>query len=259
MKNPKLMTESTEIPKVDRLAAFLDAFKLSVSVVAPSVVVNGPCLLLKGAANGDEGRIVLRLQGGGALQPDLRVAVLIEFDNAINPLMTAVPDEVSVLLRDCPSLRLTAEAFLSEVEGRRCGRVAALNRLAEVMVLMMLRQVIEAGASQAGLLAALSHPSLHRALVSMHDQPSKPWTVEELADRAAMSRTQFMSTFRRVVGTTPIAYLSAWRLTLASRHLKAGHPVNAVARRVGFSSAAAFSRAFSRAYGHPPAGLKAAN
>ena len=241
---------------MDRLAAFLESFKLSATVITSTDSVDGPCLVLCGAPDGEASSIILRMPGRGGPSRDLRVTVAIEFDNTTNPLMAAIPNEVTVLFKDAPALRLTAEAFLSEVEGSRCGRVAALNRLAEVMVLMMLRQVIDAGVSQPGLFAALAHPNLHRALVSMHDFPARPWSIEQLADSAAMSRTQFMTTFRRLVGVTPMAYLVAWRLTLARRHLKAGHSVKTVARRVGFSSAEGFSRSFSRAFGYPPAAIK---
>lgn len=245
---------------MDRLAAFVESFRLSARVLTAGEPADPgrPCLYLCGEPDTDAFSIVLRLQADGSEPPGLQVAVAIDFDNASNPLMAAVAGEATVWLRDTPSLRLTAAAFLTEVRGQRCGRMAALNRLAEVMVLMVLRQVIDTGANRAGLYAALAHPSLHRALVSMHDQPQRAWTVEALADRAAMSRTQFMATFRRVVGTTPMAYLGAWRLTVACRHLKAGEPVKSVAHRVGFSSAAAFSRAFSRTYGHAPAAVRAA-
>lgn len=260
MKNTECMIQSADLGKVDRLAAFVETFRLRASAVQAGQAVHGPCLLLAGPVDGQghggEERIVVRLHGGGEAPPDLRVAVAIEFDNASNPLMAAMPEEVSVPLRTAPALRCTAKAFLSEVQGNRCGRMAALNRLAEVMVLMALRQVIDAGTRQPGLFAALSHPQLHRALVGMHDHPSRAWTVDQLAQHAAMSRTQFMATFRRVVGTTPMAYLGSWRLTLACRQLKSGQPVKAVASRAGFGSAAAFSRAFSRAYGHAPVALK---
>ncbi len=252
MKNPKDMIESTAPHKLDRLAAFLESFKLSASVSDPDASVIGPCLMLYESPDSNKSRIVLRMLGRGSPSSDLRFTVAIEFDNATNPLMAAMPEEVSVPLHSAPSLRSTAEAFLAEVDGARCGRLAALNRLAEVMVLMMLRQVIDEGESQPGLFAALAHPSLYRALVSMHDHPAKAWTVEQLADSATMSRTQFMETFRRVVGTTPMAYLSTWRLTLAARYLRSGHSVKTVARRVGFESAEGFSRAFSRVYGHAP-------
>lgn len=198
----------------------------------------------------------MRLDGPGDVPPDLRVAVAIDFENATNPLMVAISSELTVPLSEAHTLRLTAEVFTLEVEAQRCGHAAALNRLAELMVLMVLRQVIDRGDRQSGLFAALAHPNLHRALVSMHERPARPWSIEQLADEAAMSRTQFMNTFRRVVGMTPMAYLVAWRLALAQRDLKAGISVKAVARRVGFTSAEGFSRSFSRAFGHPPGALK---
>lgn len=241
---------------MDRLTAFLQTFKLTASVASSPEQLDGPCLLIVGTDNERERRVLLRVQGAGELPPDLRLAVAIEFDNATNPLMTAMPDEVCASPQDGVSLRSTAEALLCEATGDRCGRAGALNRLAEVMVLMMLREAIEAGASRPGIFAALAHPGLHRAVVSMHDLPARAWTVEDLAALATMSRTHFMTTFRKVAGTTPMAYLAAWRLTLARRHLQAGDPVKSVARRVGFGSAAAFSRAFSRAYGHPPASYR---
>lgn len=62
-----------------------------------------------------------------------------------------------------------------------------------------------------------------------------------------------MALFRRVVGTTPQAYLTGWRLTIGRRHLSQGARVKAVARQVGFGSAAAFSRAYFRKFGDWPA------
>lgn len=246
------MIESSIAGKKDRLAAFLSVFRLGARVVRCLGEETGPCLLLCGTGAAEVERIVLRMQGPGEPPAGLLVTVAIDFDNTANPLMAALPGEVSVPLEQAHALKLTAQAFFLEVQGDRCGRGAAVDRLAEVMVLMVLRQVIDQGVQLPGMFAALAHPALHRALVSMHDEPERAWSVEQLAESAAMSRTQFMTTFRRVVGMTPMAYLGAWRLTLARRHLQAGLPVKAVARRVGFSSAEGFSRAFSRAYGHPP-------
>lgn len=238
---------------MDRLTAFLDTFKLTASVAESPVQLAGPCLLLVGTDTQRGGRVLLRVQGAGELPPGLRLAVAIEFDNATNPLMAAMPDEVSASLQDGPSLRSTAQALLCEATGDRCGRAGTLNRLAEVMVL---REAMEAGASWPGIFAALAHPGLYQAVVSMHDLPARAWTVEDLAALATMSRTHFMTTFHKVAGTTPMAYLTAWRLTLARRHLQAGDAVKSVSRRVGFGSAAAFSRAFSPAYGQPPASYR---
>lgn len=251
------MIESPEKRKLDRLAAFVEAFELKASIRAPGQAVEGPCLLVMAGSEGEEGCVVLRLRYGGEIRQEGCVAVAIEFGNNANPLMSALPAELRIGLGASPALKAVTDVLLSEVEGNRCGRTAALDRLAEVVVLMLLREVIDSGIRQPGIFAALAHPHLHRALVAMHDQPAKPWTVLELAGQAGMSRTRFMDTFSKVVGTSPMAYLGSWRLSLATRALEAGHPVKSVARRVGFQSAAAFSRAYARAYGRPPAHDKA--
>ncbi|KGD89162.1 hypothetical protein JL39_23315 [Rhizobium sp. YS-1r] len=63
---------------------------------------------------------------------------------------------------------------------------AALNRLCEVIVLLILRSAIDGGATGLGLLAGLSHPSLHRALVAVHDAPVRAWNSGDLAAVAGM-------------------------------------------------------------------------
>jgi AraC-like DNA-binding protein len=260
MKSPDFMIQSTTPGKMDRLAAFIEVFKLRIAVVAtPHASSPGsPALLLAGSEDEGNARVVFRLHGFSEVPDDVRVVAEVNFDNEANPLMSALPDEISVPLGGSVALQATAMAFLSEAAEGRCGRSAALNRLAEVLMLMVLRSAIDSGAQQPGLLAGLAHASLHRALVSIHEMPAHPWTVDDLAASAAMSRSAFMSSFRTTVGMTPMAYLGAWRLTLARRHLKAGEAVKLTARRAGFGSAAAFSRAFSRAYGHAPADLKRA-
>ncbi|CAN7768184.1 AraC family transcriptional regulator [Variovorax sp. LjRoot175] len=242
--------------KVDRLTAFVQTFKLAAAVVPLPTVVKGPTLIVAGTADGLAGQVVFRSVGFDRYPQDVLVAAQVEFDNDTNPLMIAMPEELSIQLDEVPALRATVAAFLAEAFDSRCGRTAALDRLAEVIVLMVLRKAIDAGTAESGLLAALAHPALHRALVSIHDMPSRAWRVDDLAMRAGMSRSHFMALFRAVVGTTPMAYLSAWRLTLARRYLESGDTVKSVARRTGFGSAAAFSRAYSRTYGSAPAAAR---
>jgi len=150
------------------------------------------------------------------------------------------------------STRNYIENAQAEASEARCGRGAALNRLCEVMMLLILWSAIDRGATGPGLLTGLSHPSLHRALVVMHDTPTRAWSIEDLAAVAGMSRSHFMALFREVVGTTPQAYLTGWRLVLARRKLSKGAKVKTVARQVGFGSAAAFSRAYFRKFGDWP-------
>jgi transcriptional regulator GlxA family with amidase domain len=112
------------------------------------------------------------------------------------------------------------------------------------------------GTVDAGMLAGLAHPRLHVSLVAMHDDPGKNWKAADLASIAQMSRSQFISTFPKTVGQSPIAYLNAWRLSLGRAELGAGRSVKSVAAIVGFGSAAAFSRAYSRKFGSCPSSSK---
>ncbi|NRP73956.1 RCS-specific HTH-type transcriptional activator RclR [Ensifer psoraleae] len=239
-------------PKRDRLSAFFDMFELAASL-EPARASDGQAMLfVVGAPGGPAEEVILCVRGDATPEPPVLVTVAVDFEGAHNPLMNALPDQVRVEINDIPALRDTTAAFLAEALESRCGRSAALNRLCEVMVLLILRSAIDRGATRPGLLAGLSHPALHRALAAMHDAPTRSWNSEELAAAAGMSRSHFMALFRDVVGTTPLAYLTGWRLTIARRKLSKGAKVKAVAREVGFGSAAAFSRAYLRKFGDWP-------
>lgn len=259
MKNPENMTESPAMrpalpPRADRLSAFFHAFDLSVSVSDRPAPDSDARLLVIGDARQPAQQLVLYTgsPAGPQVERNACVRASVTFGGPTNPLIAALPKQVTLDLSESPVLQAVTHAFVEEALNARCGQSAVIGRLCEVMLLMVLRQVIEAGATTPGLLAGLSHPALHRALVAMHDAPDRPWRVEDLASVSGMSRSQFMASFRQTVGTTPSAYLTAWRLMLGRRALAGGGKIKTVAQRVGFGSAAAFSRAYTRAYGCPP-------
>lgn len=240
-------------PSRDRLSAFLKAYDLAVTVVDPA---DGGQLFVTASSDGS-GRILFRPRGGAVPDGPAMVAARVDFGGAANPLLAALPDHVAVDLASDPALAGTAQLFVAEARVRRCGGGLALDRLGAVLVVAALRRAIAEGAAIGpGLLAGLGHPRLHHALVAMHDAPARPWTMDDLAALAGLSRSAFMDAFRRVVGRTPGAYLAAWRLAVGRRALRRGDSVKAAARTAGFGSAAAFSRAFSRAYGEPLAAVR---
>lgn len=169
-----------------------------------------------------------------------------------NPIALALPDVVMVPLNEAEPLQAVADILLEEALAPRCGGQAVIDRLCEIVVIRLLRHLIEEGKTKAGLVAGLAHPNLCLAIVAIHDNPERNWRLEDLADIAAMSRTHFANTFRRVVGITPGEYLSSWRLTLARMEIAKGHSLKAVVGKVGFSSSAALSRAFKRRFGVSP-------
>jgi len=150
--------------------------------------------------------------------------------------------------------RLTTLLQLVNQESRasRLGRDVILARLAEVLLIEALRSTSSAEAP-AGLLRGLADERLAGALRQMHDRPTWPWTVPELAKEAALSRSSFFERFRRAVGIAPMEYLLHWRMALAKDLLRRNvGGVAEIAQRVGYSSASTFSVAFARHVGLPP-------
>lgn len=160
-----------------------------------------------------------------------------------NPLEASLPGLIIVPLT--PALGLTAALTLLflEADTPDCGRQAVLDRLAEIVVIQLLRHLIASGTHQAGLLAGLAHPGIGRTLTQIHDDPAFAWTLERMADVAGMSRSSFAETFRKTVGIPPGDYLREWRLNLARTRLARGEPLKRIARDVGYGSSAALSRA----------------
>jgi AraC-like DNA-binding protein len=146
--------------------------------------------------------------------------------------------------------------FKAELDAQHCGVRPILNRLAEVLVIRLLRAEINRGATRPGLVAGLADPRLARAIVAMHDDPGRAWRNEDLAAEAGLSLSRFAETFQNTVGETPQSYLRRWRMTLARQDIARGERVQAVARRYGYASPEALSRAFARQFDVNPLALR---
>ncbi|NYE25008.1 AraC family transcriptional regulator [Pigmentiphaga litoralis] len=140
-----------------------------------------------------------------------------------------------------------------ETRAQRPARDVVLSRLLEVLLIEALRSAAGTAASP-GLVRGLADVRLSAALRAMHAQPAREWTVAELANEAALSRSAFFDRFNKTVGVAPMAYLLAWRMALAKDLLrrKPAGGIAEVAERVGYSSASTFSVAFARHAGQPP-------
>ncbi|WP_417455467.1 AraC family transcriptional regulator [Kiloniella sp.] len=180
------------------------------------------------------------------------VCAVVDTGGEANPIALALPDLVVVRLDQSPPLRAVTDILLEEASAPRCGGRAVIDRLCEIVVIRLLRHLIEAGHTEVGLLAGLADPNISLAIIAMHERPDRNFNLEDLAEISAMSRTHFANSFRKIVGVTPGQYLSNWRLTLARAELAKGMPLKAIAGRIGFSSSAALSRAFTRHYGVSP-------
>jgi AraC-like DNA-binding protein len=166
-------------------------------------------------------------------------------------LVSLLPQLVHV--RGETRLTMLVQLVAEESRASRPARDVILARLLEVLLIEALRATAETAASP-GLLRGLADGRLAIAIRRMHESPTRPWTVAQLAKEAALSRSAFFERFRRAVGVPPMEYLLAWRMALAKKLLRRKEGgVAEIAERVGYSSASTFSVAFTRHVGLPPA------
>jgi AraC-like DNA-binding protein len=149
------------------------------------------------------------------------------------------------------SLRFAAQ----EMASGRVGSPAILAQLAECLFMEAVRGYVDScPAVERGLLAGLRDPAIAKALAMLHARKDYRWTADELGREIGLSRSAFADRFTRVMGDTPMRYLAKQRLQHAARRLRTSHePVARIAFEAGYESEAAFSRAFKRELGVPPA------
>lgn len=158
-----------------------------------------------------------------------------------------------VLVRGKARLATLVQLVRDEHRENRPAREVVLARLLEVLLIEALRSAAGTAASP-GLVRGLADARLAVALRRMHEDPTRPWTVAQLAKAAALSRSAFFERFRRTVGAAPMEYLLTWRMALAKNLLRRNEGgVAEIAARVGYGSASTFSTAFTRHVGLPPA------
>ncbi|MAM76875.1 AraC family transcriptional regulator [uncultured Tistrella sp.] len=242
--------------RIDRLSAFLRRFPLRVTALREAAALDGPPAQF--ALAGDAAAPLalfdaVDVRPALADRPPLLLAG-IAFGGAGNPLLAALDRTILLPAGHDPRLAAILGALVAEWQDPHCGAAGMIERLVEAAVIRLLRSAVARGADGPGLLAGLSHPRLHRTLAALHEAPERPWRVEDMADIAGMSRSAFMAAFRAALGTSPAAWLTAWRLAEARRHLDAGHTVKEAARLVGFGSAEALAHAHRRRMGQaaPP-------
>lgn len=165
-------------------------------------------------------------------------------------LLSLLPQLIHV--RGDPRLGAIVRLVSEEARHQRPAREVVLARLLEVMLIEALRSSSGTAASP-GLLRCLADARLAAAVRRLHEQPAQHWTVASMAREAALSRSAFYERFSRVMGVAPMEYLLSWRMALAKSFLRQGQEgLAAIAERVGYGSANAFSAAFTRFVGTAP-------
>ena len=185
-------------------------------------------------------------------KPDVRqLGGWFEFESPDSALLVSLLPPM-IHLRGVERLATLVRFVNEEAKEARPGRDLVLGRLVEVLLIEAMRAAPGEGAPP-GLLRGLADARVAVAMRAIHADCARPWTVEMLAKKAALSRSAFYERFTRAVGLAPMEYLVAWRMALAKDLLRRHDlAISEVAERVGYGSASTFSTAFSRQVGQAP-------
>jgi AraC-like DNA-binding protein len=201
--------------------------------------------------------------GGGGTATRFVCGYLACSRSVCRPLFEALPRVLRIPIGDGPAAALLRELLrvgVRESLASRPGAESMLAKLSELMFVEAMRRYVETLPPEGkGWLAGVRDAHVGRALALLHGEPGRVWTVDELAREVALSRSALAERFAALVGEPPIQYLMRWRLALAAQTLRSGREAIArVAERSGYESEAAFSRAFKREFGTPPAAWRKA-
>jgi len=175
----------------------------------------------------------------------------------VHPFLKDLPPIISIRQFGTQYQQLlehTGGLMVTELNEDNPGSNIMRRGLAEILFVTVIRAYMEQNTLSQGFLAALNDSQISKALKLMHDLPHESWTLESLAKSVAMSRSVFAARFKRLVGETPLTYLTNWRINQAREFLKnENSSIYEVASRVGYQSEPAFNRIFKTKTGHTPA------
>lgn len=208
-----------------------------------------------------DGTAVTRLVhgGGGPRTEILCGSFLLRQSSAQSGLTKLLPKLLRITRDEAPLaewLQINVSMLLPDLDTERPGADAIVSGITDLLFVRVLRTFASrSGSETRGWLSALKDPRVAASLALIHGEPTREWTIEDLARGSGMSRTTFCERFRELVGDTPSHYLASWRMHLACDLLDK-HPersIAEVAQSVGYRSEDAFSRAFRRSQGLSPA------
>jgi AraC-like DNA-binding protein len=225
---------------------------------------DGPAALLAALPSTIIGDNVALCHIGGSGAQSVLICGRVDFAGPIaNPLVDHLPQMLLLRRQDLASAHVwldpTLDMLSAEALALRPGAAAIMTRLTEMLVLQTIRAWLERDLTgqERGWLTALRDPEIGQALVLIHRRAEEPWTVATLAHAVHLSRSVFSERFTSLVGVSPMRYLTRWRMQLAGTWLREERLTpSEVAFRLGYSSEAAFSRAFKRHLQVPPGALR---
>ena len=160
-------------------------------------------------------------------------------------------------LSSTPTIRTLADLIISELNRQAPGFYAAINQLAYLLFIQIIRHQIAAGKIDSGPLVAMFDHRIGKALAVIHNYPNKRWTLATLAAEAIMGRSSFAKRFNELTGSPPMQYLTAWRMQQATQLIAERKlSIAEIAERCGYESEAAFRKGFKKVTGKTPGSVR---
>lgn len=178
-------------------------------------------------------------------------------DHARHPLIDALPSHILISNYGEASGKWMENTL--RVIGAEAGRDGIGNdlvaiKMSEIIFTQALRTYLTGDGADRPVMAGIADPQIGRVLSAIHEAPGHAWTLEELSAIASMSRTSFVNRFSRYMETTPLGYITDWRMQIARQMLAdSSAPIIEVAESVGYQSEASFGRSFKKLIGTAPA------
>ena len=198
--------------------------------------------------------------GGGGAVTEIFCGFLASED-AYNPLMSTLPKALKTNVREGATrewIEASVRFAAAELAQDESAMSSVISRLSESLLTEAVREYSSTLAEdKRGWLSGVKDPQVGRALALIHHDLAAPWSAEALAKEVALSRSAFVDRFTSLVGLPPIRYLTVWRMQAAKQALRETNKTIAqLAHSIGYESEEAFSRAFKREFGLPPARWK---
>jgi AraC-like DNA-binding protein len=176
-----------------------------------------------------------------------------------HPFIKSLPKVIHINTTKELNLWLEQAALMmnEEISSEKIGSKLILGRLVDILFVLIIRAYVEQVDIKEGFLMALKDNRISNSLKSIHQSPEKDWTLNQLAMTAGMSRSLYCREFKRLVGETPLSYLTDWRILKSKEILsESKENISEIASRVGYQSEAAFNRLFKSKVGETPASYR---
>jgi AraC-like DNA-binding protein len=198
--------------------------------------------------------------GGGGNKTEMLCGAIVFKHPLTLRLLDMLPGSILVKQESVRYSAIKSIIGLLESETRKAedGSTGAISRLADLLIVTSLREYIGSNNNDKLVwVGALEDSRIAKAIELVHQQPSRHWNLEDLSSEVGMSRTSFTTEFKKLVGNSPMEYLTEWRMSLAYGDLQnTKSSILQIALDYGYQSESAFSRAFKRTIGHSPSTIR---